>query len=373
VVNEVRVPLVDLEAQHREIAGELDAAWSRVLNSGRFIGGPEVERFEDAWAAYCGVNHAVGVANGTDALVVTLRALGITAGAEVILPTNTFIATAEAVALVGARPRFIDVDPHTLTMTADAVADAISPRTAAVIVVHLYGHVPNMDDILTVTSRAGLPLIEDAAQAHGAEWAGKRAGSFGVAGCFSFYPTKNLGAMGDGGAVVTNDSELAAVIRELIDHGRSQADRDAHVRIGTNSRLDALQSALLGVKLRHLDAWTDRRREIASEYSERLKVAGLDIVAPPSGSKSAFHLLVARVGERDRVRSRLAHEGIQTGIHYAVPCHQQHPYAWCADGPLPEAERASREIVSLPLFPQMNSEQVAEVADRLASAVRGAA
>lgn len=357
----VRVPLVDLGPQHEPIVADLEAAWRTVLASGRFIGGPEVERFEEQWASYCGVKHAAGVANGTDALLLTIRALGIGAGDEVIVPANTFVATAEAVVLAGATPRFVDVDPKSLVVTSATIEPALGPRTAAVIVVHLYGHTPDMDDVLQLTTRANVALIEDAAQAHGATWNGKPAGSFGVAGCFSFYPAKNLGAIGDGGAVVSNDASLIEKIRIFGDHGRSIEDRGTHREVGTNSRLDALQAALLTVKLGHLDEWTASRRTIAATYRSRLAEIDVAMVEGDSASESAYHLLVVRLDRRDDVRLRLAQRGIETGIHYPVPCHKQVPYKGYGEGTLPVAEHAAGEILSLPFFPHMTDDAVDEV------------
>lgn len=257
------VPFTDLAAMTREIRATIDQNWGQLLDTSAFIGGQAVEEFEAAWAAYCGVGHAIGMANGTDALQLTLTALGIGAGDEVIVPANTFVATAEAVVLAGATPRFADVSSETLLLTAADLEAAITPRTRAVIVVHLYGQMPDMGALCRAASQAGVVLIEDAAQAHGATWNGRRAGSFGRAGCFSFYPGKNLGAFGDAGAVVTGDAVLAERLRRLRDHGRARGTRYRHVVVGTNSRLDALQAVVLTAKLprtRHLERGSPSNR-----------------------------------------------------------------------------------------------------------------
>ena len=267
-----QIPFLDVAAMTREVRDAVDPAWRSVLASSRFIGGEIVEQFEAEWAAYCGVGHAVGVANGTDALQLTLTALGIGPGDEVIVPANTFVATAEAVVLAGAIPRFADVCPDTLLLTPGCLEAAITSRTRAVIVVHLYGQMPDMTALCQAADAAGIAVIEDAAQAHGAAWRGQRAGSIGVAGCFSFYPGKNLGAFGDAGAVVTADGGLAGRIKVLRDHGRSAGSHYQHEQVGTNSRLDALQAAVLSAKLTRLEAWNTARRSIA-EFSCVAQVA----------------------------------------------------------------------------------------------------
>jgi dTDP-4-amino-4,6-dideoxygalactose transaminase len=364
-----RVPFTDLAATMRDVRSGVDAAIERVVTSGCFIGGDEVDGFEQAWADYCGTAHAVGVGNGTDALALTLRALGIGPGDEVVVPTNTFVATAEAVVLSGATPRFADVSPETLLMTPHTLEAAIGPRTRAVVVVHLYGQMADMDALCAAAERAGLVVLEDAAQAHGASWHGRRAGSVGRAGCFSFYPAKNLGALGDAGAVVTDDADLAAHLRSLRDHGRAPGSHHLHQLVGTNSRLDALQAAVLSVKLRHLDAWTDARRGVAEAYRSRLDGSPVRLVTDEPGSRSVFHLLVARVPSREQVADDLARAGIGTGIHYPTACHEQQPYRRFAQASLPVAERASHEILSLPMYPHMTLDQVARVCETLVRAV----
>lgn len=360
-----RVPFTDLGAMARQVWPEISGELSDTVLGGSYIGGSPVAAFEREWAAYCGAGHAVGVANGTDALLLTLEALGIGTGDEVVLPANTFIATAEAVVRSGAVPRFADVDDATLLLTPGAVEEVLSPRTRAVIAVHLYGQLPDMVALREVTDRAGVLLIEDAAQAHGARWQGRSAGSWGVAGCFSFYPAKNLGAFGDAGAVVTDDAALAGRIRSLGNHGRaSGAVHHQHDLLGTNSRLDALQAIALRVKLRRMDEWTAARVRLAERY--RVALGGrVRLVAWAPEADHVHHLVVVRIGDRDRVRRELAERGVQTGVHYPVPCHRQPPLRRYARGPLPVAERAAGEILSLPIFPHMTAEQVDAVAAAL--------
>jgi dTDP-4-amino-4,6-dideoxygalactose transaminase len=364
------VPFTDLAAMTRDVRAAVEQAWARILSSSRFVGGEAVEDFEQAWASYCGLTDAVGVGSGTDALLLTLRALGIGPGDDVIIPANTFIASAEAVVLAGATPVFADVSPDTLLLTPAQLEAAITPRTAAVIVVHLYGQMPDMDALSRSADRAGIVLIEDAAQAHGASWCGRRAGSIGRAGCFSFYPGKNLGAFGDGGAVVTADAALAARLRSLRDHGRSPRSRYDHELIGTTSRLDALQAAVLSAKLPWLDAWTEARRSIAVQYRAAFGGEAARLVAEQPGSRGAYHLAVALVPDRASVRRRLAEAGIETQLHYPIPCHRQLPYQRFATRPLPVAEERAGEILSLPMFPHMSDGQVAWVCNAVRDAQR---
>jgi dTDP-4-amino-4,6-dideoxygalactose transaminase len=362
------VPFTDLGAMTSEIRRRVEDEWSRLLTSSRFIGGPAVAEFEAAWAAYCGTEHAVGVANGTDALQLTLVALGIGDGDEVVVPANTFVASTEAVVLAGATPRFADVDPDTLLITAPDLEAAITPRTRAVIVVDLYGQVPNMDALVRTAERAGIVLIEDAAQAHGAAWDGRRAGSFGHAACFSFYPGKNLGAFGDAGAVTTGDAVLAERIRRLRDHGRVTGSHYVHDRVGTNSRLDAIQAVVLTAKLARLDAWNQARRAIMARYRAAFAASAASVIAEAPRARGVHHLAVIRVAHRDQVKQRLAERGVESGIHYPIPCHQQEPYSGFASMPLPVAETSAREVLSLPLFPHMTDGQV----DRVIEAVHQA-
>ena len=370
------VPFTDLAAMAGEVWPEVEQAFVACLLDGAYIGGSPVTLFERQWAAYCGVDHAVGVANGTDALQLTLTALGLQPGDEVVVPANTFIASAAAVVRAGATPRFADVSEGTLLMTPRTLAEAITPRTRAVIVVHLFGQVPDMTGLLAVASQAGIAVIEDAAQAHGAEWDDRRAGSFGEAACFSFYPGKNLGAFGDAGAVVTSRPELADRIRSLANHGRSHgAAHHDHSYLGTNSRLDALQAILLSGKLARLDTWTERRIAVAARYRDllgRIEFGGTELklteVAPQA--RHVYHLFVVRVARRDSVRAELARRGIETGVHYPLPCHLQPPLRRFADSPLMVTERAAGELLSLPMFPHLTDDQVDFVCEAVCDALR---
>jgi dTDP-4-amino-4,6-dideoxygalactose transaminase len=353
----------------QEVRAEVEQEFGRLLDTSRFVGGEVVERFEREWAGYCGTAHAVGVGNGTDALVLALRALGVGAGDEVVVPASTFIATAQAVVLVGAVPRFADVSAETLLLTPATLRAALTPRTKAVVPVHLYGQLVDMEGIVALARDAGIAVVEDAAQAHGASRDDRRAGSWGDVGCFSFYPGKNLGAFGDAGAVVTDDGEVAERIRSLRDHGRESGSHYLHREVGTNSRLDAVQAVVLSAKLRRLEEWTRARRRVVGWYRERLDPDEVPLVADASDHGSAHHLLVARLRDRERVRAGLERAGIQTGVHYPVPCHQQPPYRRFADRALPVAEEAAGEILSLPLFPHMTEEQVTTVCAELGDLV----
>jgi dTDP-4-amino-4,6-dideoxygalactose transaminase len=354
------VPFLDLHRLHADLREPLDLAWRSVLGHGRFIGGPEVETFETAFARYCEAEHCVGVGNGTDALELILAGLGIGPGDEVIVPTNTFVATAEAVVAVGARPRFVDVLPDTLLIDPDAAAAAIGPRTAALMAVHLFGQMADMPALSALTARHGLALIEDAAQAHGARFAGRRAGSGGIAAGFSFYPGKNLGALGDGGAVVSNDSELVARIRRLAEHGRSRADRHLHEVSGRNSRLDTLQAALLQVKLPGLDEANSARVAAVELYRKGLPAWCAPVAVHPH-AEPVHHLAVVQVPDRTGATRALDEAGIGWGVHYPVPCHRQPAFAEFATEPLPVAEAAAEHILSLPLSPTLTAEQIDRV------------
>jgi dTDP-4-amino-4,6-dideoxygalactose transaminase len=359
------VPQNDLTAMTRDVERELDAVWRRVTEDSSFIGGELVETFERRWAAYCDSPYCVGVANGTDGLELVLRALGIGLGDEVIVPANTFIATAEAVVLAGAAPRFVDVDPETLLVTPQTIAEGINGRTVAVIPVELYGNMPDLDAITALAAASGLALIEDAAQAHGSTWHGRRAGSFGVAGSFSFYPGKNLGAFGDAGAIVTSDERLADRIRQLSNHGRPPGASQVHAVVARNSRLDALQAGILTAKLGALDAWNGARRAAVSSYRDILRQDLIRPVRMVEGGRSTYHQFVVRVPHRDEVRAELARRHVETGVHYPIPCHRQGAYARFAPAPLEHAERAAGEILSLPLFPHISDAQIERVAESL--------
>lgn len=363
------IPFTDLSAMTCDVRAAVERAWADLLESSRFVGGEAVVAFEQNWASYCGVSEAVGVGSGTDSLVLALRALDIGVGDEVIVPANTFVASAEAVVLAGATPVFADVSPDTLLLTPAQLEAAVTKRTAAVIVVHLYGQMPDMDALSRSASRAGIVLIEDAAQAHGASWCGRRAGSIGRVGCFSFYPSKNLGAFGDAGAVVTADVALADRIRSLRDHGRSRRSWHHHEFIGTNSRLDGLQAAVLNAKLPWLDTWTEARRSVAARYRAALDGGTGCLVAEEPASRGAYHLAVARVPDRTTVARRLAEAGIETQIHYPVPCHLQTPYRQFATCPLPVAEESANDILSLPMFPHLGDDRVAYVCGAIRTAL----
>lgn len=354
------VPFLDIQSMNDEVRNEMDEAWGHIVETSAFIGGPYVEEFERAWARYCEVPHAVGVANGTDAIALTLTALGIGPGDEVIVPANTFIATASAVATAGAKPVFVDVDPATLLMTSEHVSAAITARTAAVLPVHLYGQPVDMPSILEVAGRAGLAVVEDAAQAHGARWNGRKVGSFGHAACFSFYPGKNLGALGDGGAMVTGDPALADRVRQLSNHGRGQ-DKYTHGIVGTNSRLDGLQAAFLTAKLRRLDAWNEARRVAAARYDELL-AAHVELTDQRTEAESVYHLYVIRTDERDTLMGKLAGAAISAGLHYPIPCHLQPPFAREHQASLPISEDAAARLLSLPMFPHLSDEHVVATA-----------
>jgi dTDP-4-amino-4,6-dideoxygalactose transaminase len=368
------VPLNDLAAMTSELRPDLDAAWDEAVSASGFIGGEAVSRFEEEWSAYCGTRHAVGVANGTDAIELTLRALGIGAGDEVIVPANTFVATAEAVVLAGANPRFVDVDDETLLLTPAIAADAIDERTAAIIAVNLYGNMPRLDELAALAERSGVALIEDAAQSQGAEWKGRPAGSFGVAGCFSFYPGKNLGAFGDAGAVVTDDGALADSIRMLGNHGRPPDAAHVHSVVGRNSRLDALQAAVLSSKLTRLDSWNAARRKAVETYAELLSHEVRILTVEP-WAVSVHHQHVVRIDQRDDAMDALRASGIQSAIHYPIPCHLQGAYQAYATTALPVVEQAAEEIVSLPLFPHITELQIERVCqslnDHLSERTRG--
>ena len=361
------VPFLDLHGVHAALRDPLNQAWSAVLGHGRFINGPEVAAFEGAFAEFCEAEHCVGVANGTDALELILAGLGIGPGDEVLVPTNTFVATAEAVVTVGATPRFVDVLPDTLLIDPDAAAAAIGPRTAAIMAVHLFGQMTDMPALSALASKHGLALIEDAAQAHGARFAGRRAGGGGVAAGFSFYPGKNLGALGDGGAVVSNDAALVGRIRQLADHGRSQTDRYGHEVVGRNSRLDTLQAAALHVKLPVLDEANRARAAAVAQYRKSLPAWCVPVGVHPH-AEPVYHLAVVQVPDRAATARALDAAGIGWGIHYPVPCHLQPAFARYAVEPLPVAETAADRILSLPLSPTLTSEQVERVSRVLDSA-----
>ncbi|HEU4369335.1 MAG TPA: DegT/DnrJ/EryC1/StrS family aminotransferase [Methylomirabilota bacterium] len=367
----IRQPLVDLAAQHAEIGAAVLAEVERLFAAGTFIGGEPLQRFEREFAKLCQTAHCVGVGSGTDALHLALRAAGVGPGDEVITVPLTFVATAEAVVQCGARPVLVDVRPDTLVMDIGRLSAARTARTRAVLLVHLYGRLADVDAAQAWCRAHGVVLVEDAAQAHGARLGGRAAGSFGDAGAFSFYPSKNLGAAGEAGAVVTSRDDLAEQVRRLRDHG--QAARYLHAVSGFNSRLDALQAAVLAVKLERLDRWNERRRALAGVYHERL-AAVPGVTMPPRAAdleSHVHHLFVVRVRDRDRVRQTLARHGIETGVHYPVPLHLQPAFRELgyAEGAFPAAEAAAREVLSLPLYPQLDGATVHRVCDALEAAL----
>jgi dTDP-4-amino-4,6-dideoxygalactose transaminase len=367
------VPFLDLSAMTSAVQDQVLRGWRQTMDTSSFIGGEPVAEFEAGLAALCDTRHAVGMANGTDALHLTLRALGIGPGDEVVVPANTFVATVEGVVLAGASPRFADVDPDTLLVTAASVEAAVTPRTRAVIIVHLYGQMPDMDALGDLAADLDLVLLEDAAQAHGATWQGRPAGSFGVAGCFSFYPGKNLGAFGDAGAAVTSDDALADRLRSLRDHGRVSGSHHEHGHVGTNSRLDTVQAVVLQAKLPMLEQWNLERRHLVAAYRELLDPERTPLLREAPGSHGVHHLAVVRVHGRDQVRASLASAGIGTGIHYPTPCHRMGPYSAWAHRDLPVVERAADQVLSLPLFPGMTTAQAERVAHEIDRAVRRSA
>jgi dTDP-3-amino-3,4,6-trideoxy-alpha-D-glucose transaminase len=357
------VPLTRLDNADPELFAELMDSVGRVAQRAQFVLGDEVEAFESEFAEYCDAAEAVGVSSGTEALVLALRATGAGSGDEVIVPANSFIATAEAVTQVGATPVLVDVDPETHLLSAAQVESALGPRTHAVIPVHLYGRTAELDSIISVARRAGAAVIEDACQAHGARYRGRRVGAIGDCGCFSFYPAKNLGAWGDGGALVTNDRRIAERVRLLRSHGESPRYR--HRIPGTTARLDALQAAILRVKLRRLDEWNAARRRIAAELGEALRASEVEPPAwPADGHDHVFHQYVVETASRDALREHLEDWGVASGIHYPVPIHRSEAYAGLGLGPgsLPVVERLAQRICSLPIFPGMTSDEVERVA-----------
>ncbi len=359
------VPFVDLKAQYQTIKSEIEAAISRVVESGRYILGPEVENFEKDFAEYVGARFCVGVNSGTAALQLALMATGVGATDEVIVPANTFFATAETVSTAGARPVFVDADAVAYTIDVSKIENAITPRTRAIIPVHLYGQPADLDPIFEIARRHNLSVIEDAAQAHGAEYKGHRVGALGDVGCFSFYPAKNLGAYGDAGAIVTDDDMVARRIRLLRDHGSDR--KYYHEIVGYNFRLETLQAAVLAVKLRHLESWTRLRRRHAAQYHELLKTSSLVLPRELEYARHVYHLYVVQSDRRDELQRKLAAAGVQTGIHYPVPIHLQPAYSSLGyrAGDFPETEKQSQRLLSLPMFAELTDEQINLVAEAL--------
>lgn len=361
-----RVPFVALDRQHEPIADELRAAFDRVLGASAFILGSEVAAFEDEFAAYCGTEHCVGVASGTAALTLAFEAAGIGPGDEVIVPAHTFIASALAVRHAGATPVFCDVEDGTGLIDAASAEQVVSERTAAILPVHLYGQVADMDAVGRLAERHGLAVFEDAAQAHGASFAGRRAGSFGTAAAFSFYPSKNLGALGDGGAICTSDPDLAARARALRHLGQLQ--KGDHALPGWNERLDGLQAALLRAKLPHLDGWNAARREHAARLLDALAGTSLQTLEERPESPCIFHVFPVRSHDRDALARTLDEAGVDTGVHYTPACHRQPPFATAASGDCPVADAWAAEQLSLPMFEYLTAAEVARVADACVTA-----
>lgn len=354
----MNVAFLDLRAAYLELQADIDAAVLRALGSGWYIGGDEVAAFEREWASYCGATHCVGVGNGLDALILALRACDIGPGDEVIVPSNTYIATWLAVSAVGATIQAVEPDPDTYNLDPARIRAAITERTRAIMPVHLYGQPSDMDAILAIAHEHGLRVIEDAAQAHGARYKGRRIGAHGDAVCWSFYPGKNLGAMGDAGAVTTDNAEIAARIRRLGNYGSEK--KYINLERGVNSRLDPVHSAVLRVKLRHLDDWTERRRNVAATYESALSKSSLTLPFVPEWAQPAWHLFVVRSPERDALQARLTEAGIGTLIHYPIPPHLQQAYAdlGLAANSLPIAARLAKEMLSLPVGPHLLEEDI---------------
>jgi dTDP-4-amino-4,6-dideoxygalactose transaminase len=361
-----QVPFLDLRIHHEPLMGEFVDAFRQVAESSAFAGGPFVARFESEFAAYCHTRHALGVGSGTDALWLSLLALGVGPGDEVITVPNSFMATAEAISLCGARPVFVDVDERTYTMDPEQLEAAITLRTQAIIPVHLFGQTADMDPILVIARRHGSPVVEDACQAHGAEYKGRKAGSMGVAGCFSFYPGKNLGAFGEAGAITTDEPELRSKVQVLRDHG--QATKHHHSTIGWNARMDGIQAAVLSLKLRRLAEANAARRAHALLYDELL-AQEQRVVRPRVAPHNVhvFHIYAVRVKDRDGVLERMNERGVNCGIHYPVPIHLQKAYGFLGLGPgsYPVAERCAEEFLSLPMYPELTAEQIRFVANAL--------
>lgn len=362
------VPMNDLRAQYEQIRPGIDAALAEVLANCSFILGPSVSAFEKAYAAYCGTDHCVGVSNGTDALVLALRVAGVGEGDEVITTPHTFGATAEAICQLGARPVFVDIEDAYFTLDITQVESRITERTRAIVPVHIYGHMADMAPLLEIAQRRGLVVVEDAAQAQGARYRGNVAGSMGLAGCFSFYPGKNLGAYGDAGGIVTSSEEVARGVRGLRNHGQDTGKKFYYNDLGYNHRMDGFQGAVLGVKLPHLDAWNDRRRAIADRY--RAGLAGVAQVRVPTEADWAhhvYHLFVVRVPDRTALAAALKEKGVQTAVQYPIPLHLTPAYAGfgAGAGDLPVCERACEEIISLPIYPDLDDDGVDYVVEQV--------
>ena len=362
------ITFVDLKGEYAEIRPEISQAIQRVLKNGWFILGEEVERFEEEFSKYVGAKYGIGVNSGSDALFLALKALGIGEGDEVITVSHTFISTADAIARNGAKPVLVDIDPDTYCVDVSRIEERITNKTRAILPVHLYGHPADMQPITEIARRYNLAVVEDACQAHGAEFKGRKVGSIGDVGCFSFYPIKNLGAYGDGGMVVTDDEELAVKLKMLREYGQPQ--KYHHDFIGVNSRLDEIQAAILRVKLKYLDEWNEKRRRVAKLYDELLRNSHLVKPVEKEYAKHVYHLYVIRGEERDRLQRHLRANGIQTQIHYPIPVHRQKAYqALVADANMPATEKICQEILSLPMHPFLGEDEVQAVAECVRNAV----
>ncbi|MGH9929792.1 MAG: DegT/DnrJ/EryC1/StrS family aminotransferase [Pyrinomonadaceae bacterium] len=357
------IPLVDLKAQYESIKNEIDGAIRAVLESSQFVLGQKVEAFETDFAAYCQSRFAFGVNSGTSALHLALLAAGVGPGDEVITVSYTFVATVAGILYTGATPIFVDIDPLTCNIDPAKIEAAITPKTKVILPVHLYGTCADMDPILNIARRHNLIVIEDAAQAVAAEYKGRRAGSMGDLACFSFYPGKNLGAYGEGGAVVTSNEKYVELIKQLRDQGQSA--KYLHERVGYNYRMEAIQGAVLGVKLKHLDDWTSARRQHAKVYSRELADSGLRLLAEPDACKSVYHIYPLFTDQRDELREHLQANGISSSIHYPIPVHTQRGFSNLGfkEGDLPQTERVCREVLSLPMYPELANETVMQIAD----------
>ncbi len=355
------IPIVDLKAQYRTIKQEIDDAISEVLESSQFILGPKVEAFESDFAAYCQTRYAFGLNSGTSALHLAMLAAGVGPGDEVITVSYTFVATVAAILYTGATPIFVDIDPNTCNIDISKIEAAITPKTKVIMPVHLYGTCADMDPIFEIAQRHGVMVIEDAAQAHGAEYKRRRAGSMGELACFSFYPGKNLGAYGEAGAIATNNEKYVDIIRQLRDQGQSA--KYLHERVGYNYRMEGIQGAILGVKLKHLDEWTEARRRHAKFYQTQLADTGVRLLAEPADSKPVYHVFPLFTPERDQLREHLHANGISTGIHYPIPVHLQKGFSGLGyrEGDLPETERVCRDVMSLPMYPELTEEQLTHI------------
>lgn len=367
-MSEVKVPYLDLKAQYRGIKPEIDAAIARVLDSCQFVLGAEVAGFEQEFAAYCGTTECIALNSGTSALHLALLAAEIGPGDEVITVPFTFVASVAAVLYAGARPVLVDIDPRSFNMDPGAIEAAITPRTKAILPVHLYGQSADMDPIMEIARRHGLVVIEDAAQAHGAKYKNRPVGSIGDMACFSFYPGKNLGAYGEGGAVTTSNTALAEKVRMLRDWGQDR--KYHHLLRGFNYRMEGFQGAVLRVKLRHLEKWTEARRAVVNEYNRQLAGSGVEIPKEMPWARHVYHVYTLRAEDRDTLQRTLQEAGIQTGIHYPVPVHLQPAYSDLGYGPgaFPQAEAAARQVLSLPLYPELSMKAAAEVASAVKKA-----